>query len=486
MDDTTRQPGGASHPQLSLFLYVAAVIAAIAWPRLAPDAGLFTLLGHATAILWVPFALWAAAEAMLLVAPHVSALAGDARRLAVARLVSGIRLLARCSVWLIPVVAIIGASPFAWWDRATGSLLDLALTVAGVAIFVVVIPRAARHLDRLDPTKVKAITANAGSPKGNAAGSGMVLGHAVSTRTLSTGMLAALQFMAQRGLVMIRAAVRWTRFGIAALDPRFGSDPLATLNATAASVAANRAASAAVGAKAALAGTGSLLGWTIAALRGLAAGNPDKPAIYGPAAIWTERPIVKGAPVLTKREPLKARLWHNDPASAELVELGAAILEASHADALQHGSARGLRGGGMMPPGFEDGPDLTPAEIGKRLILTRAWARPDYFAFILSTAPVVSNDILGRLTAENLAANVAAHSRFTRSQVLAWLHTEHDPDDLRTEVVVDDPARAGVVGTFMVFDRGEARCAAIAIPSSPADEGEDDEDDGSPFSHSPF
>ena len=140
----------------------------------------------------------------------------------------------------------------------------------------------------------------------------------------------------------------------------------------------------------------------------------------------------------------------------------------------------------MMPPGFEDEPDLPPAEIGKRLILTRAWARPDYFAFILTTAPVVSNDILGRLTAANLAANVAAHSRFTRGQVLAWLHTEHDPNDTRAEVVVDDPARAGVVGTFLVFDRGEARTAPVSVPPSPADADDDDEDDGSPFSRSPF
>ena len=108
MDDATRQStaGGPNRPQLSFPLYLAAALAALAWPRLAPDAGLFARLGpDATAILWVPFALWAAAEGVLLVAPHIRALsAGDARRLAVARLVSGIRLLARCSVWLIPLV----------------------------------------------------------------------------------------------------------------------------------------------------------------------------------------------------------------------------------------------------------------------------------------------------------------------------------------------------------------------------------------------
>ena len=72
MDDATRQPlaGGANRPQLSFPLYLAAALAALAWPRLAPNAGLFARLGpDASAILWVPFALWAAAEGMLLLAP---------------------------------------------------------------------------------------------------------------------------------------------------------------------------------------------------------------------------------------------------------------------------------------------------------------------------------------------------------------------------------------------------------------------------------
>jgi hypothetical protein len=522
MDDTTRQPmaGGANRPQLSFPLYLTAVIAALAWPRLAPDAGLFARLGpDATAILWVPFALWAAAEGILLVAPHVGALsAGDARRLAMARLVSGIRLLARCAVWLIPLVMILGADPLAWADRLTSSLLDLALAAAGIAIFLVAIPRAGRTdlsalAGRSDPTNPSRadegsvrggfVGARAGSAGRGAAGSGVTLDYAVPTsrdplqatlRALRAGLRRAADFAVRAGVPVVRAAIRWTVAGAATLDPRLGTDPFVTLETATASVATHRAmrgasayaANAAAGATVALAVSGSLLGRVAAFLRGTMAGDPDKPVIYGPAAIWTEKPLVKGVPILTRREPLKARTWRNDPAANELIELGSAILEAAHADALQHGNARGLRGGGMMPPGFEDEPDLPPAEIGKRLILTRAWARANYFAFILTTAPVVSNDILGRLTAANLAANVAAHSRFTRGQVLAWLHTEHDPNDTRAEVVVDDPARAGVVGTFLVFDRGEARTAPVSAPPSPADTDPDDEDDGSPFSRSPF
>ena len=527
MDDTTRRPaaGGANRPQLSFPLYLAAALAALAWPRLAPGAGLFARLGPAaSAILWVPFALWAAAEGVLLVAPHVGAVsAGDARRLAIARLVSGIRLLARCAVWLIPLVALLGADPLAWADRLTSSLLNLALAGAGVAIFAVAIPRAGRAdlsaiAGRFDPTNPSRADESgadgpprAGFPDARAAsagrgvvGSGVTLDHAVPTsadplaapvRAVRAGLRRAAGFVVRVGVPIVRAAIRWTIAGAATLDPRLGIDPLVTLEAATATVtthramhgaAASYAANAAAGATAALAVSGSLLGRVVAFVRGALAGDPDKPVIYGPAAIWTEKPLVKGAPILTRREPLQARTWRNDPAADELVELGSAILEAAHADALQHGNARGLRGGGMLPPGFEDEPDLPPAEIGKRLILARAWARLDYFAFILTTAPVVSNDILGRLTAANLAANVAAHSRFTRGQVLAWLHTEHDPNDTRAEVVVDDPARAGVVGTFLVFDRGEARTAPVSAPPSAAEAGTDDEDDGSPFSRSPF
>jgi len=523
MDETTRRAtgGGANRPQVSFPLYLGAMLAALAWPRLAPDAGLFARLGpDATAILWVPFALWAAAEGVLLVAPHVGALsAGNARRLAIARLVSGVRLLARCAVWLIPLVMILGTDPLAWADRLTSSLLDLALAAAGVAIFLVAIPRAGRTsltavVDRHDPTNPSredegsarggSSGARAGSAGRSAAGWGRNLDGAMPSgtdplhapvRAFRAGLRRAADFAVRVGVPVVRAAVRWTVAGAATLDPRLGTDPLVTLEAATASVATRRAmhgpaatyaANAVAGATAALAVSGSLLGRAIAALRGALAGDPDKPVSYGPAAIWTEKPLVKGAPILTRREPLKAHVWGNDPAAGELIELGSAILEAAHADALQHGNARGLRGGGMMPPGFEDEPDLPPAEVGKRLILARAWARPDHFAFILTTAPVVSNDILGRFTAANLAANVAAHSRFTRSQVLAWLHTEHDPNDTRAEVVADDLARAGVVGTFLVFDRGEARNAPVSAPPSSDDEGDYDEDDGSPFSRSPF
>ena len=527
MDDATRQPtaGGANRPQLSFPLYLAAALAALAWPRLAPDAGLFARLGpDASAILWVPLALWAAAEGVLLLAPHVGALsAGGARRLAIARLVSGIRLLARCAVWLIPLVALLGADPLAWVDRLTSSLLNLTLAAIAVVIFAVAIPRAGRTsltavAGRYDPTNPSRVDergadgparagfsgARGASAGRGAAGSGVTLDYALPTRrdplaapvrALAGGLRRAAGVAVRVGVPVVRAALRWTFAGAATLDPRLGTDPLVTLETATASVATHRAmhgtaasyaAHAATGATAALAVSGSLLGRVVALLRGALAGDPDKPTIYGPAAIWTEKPLVTGAPILTKREPLKPRLWRSDPAAGELIELGNAILEAAHADALQHGNARGLRGGGMLPPGFEDAPDLPPAEIGRRLILTRAWARPDYFAFILTTAPVVSNDILGRLTAANLAANVAAHSRFTRSQVLTWLHTEHDLNDTRAEVVVDDPARAGVVGTFLVFDRGEARTAPVSAPPGPADPDADDEDDGSPFSRSPF
>ena len=528
MDDETRQPmgGGANRPRLSFPLYLAAALAALDWPRLAPDAGLFARLGSdANAILWVPFALWAAAEGVLLLAPHVGALsAGDARRLAIARLVSGIRLIARCAVWLIPLVMFLGADPLAWADRLTSSLLDLALAAAGIVIFVVAIPRPGRtnltamiHV-RADPAartwadeRGADGTARAGFPGARGAsagrgvaGSGVTLDHALPARrdpldAAVRAILAGLRRMAgvvvAVGVPIVRAAIRWTVVGAATLDARLGSDPLATLETATASVATHRAmhgaaaayaANAAAGASTALSVGGSLLGRATAWLRGALVGDPDRPVIYGPAAIWTEKSLVKGAPILTRREPLKPRLWRNDPAAGELVELGNAILEAAHADALRHGNARDLRGGAMSHVGYGDEDAAPVAEVGKHLILTRAWARPDYLAFILRTDSVISNDILGRLTAANLAANVSAYSRFTRGQVLAWLHTEHDPNDTRAEVIVDDPARAGVVGTFLVFDRGAARSAPVSGPPSPADAGEDDEDDGGPFSRSPF
>ena len=59
MDNSSRQSKGASHPQFSLLAYLAATVAAVAWPRLAPDAGLLTWFGLGTAaVLWVPFALF--------------------------------------------------------------------------------------------------------------------------------------------------------------------------------------------------------------------------------------------------------------------------------------------------------------------------------------------------------------------------------------------------------------------------------------------
>ena len=523
MDDATRQPaaGGANRPQLSFPLYLAAALAALAWPRLAPDAGLFARPGpDASAILWVPFALWAAAEGMLLLAPHVGALsAGDARRLAIARLVSGVRLLARCAIWLIPLVMLLGADPLAWVDRLTSSLLDLALAAAGVAIFLVAIPRAGRTnlteiAGRADPTnRLRADERGDDGPAGagfsgaraasagrGAAGSGLTPDHALPTRrdplaaplrALLAGLRRAAGVVVRVGVPIVRAAIRWTIAGAATLDPRLGTDPLVTLEAATASVATHRAmhgaaasyaANAATGATAALAVSGSLLGRVIAFLRGTIAGDPDMPVIYGSAEIWTEKSLGKDAVIVTKRKPLKApHFWSRDPAAGELIELGNAILEAAHADALRHGNARDLRGGAMSHVGYGDEDAAPVAEVGKHLILTRAWARPDYLAFILRTDSVISNDILGRLTAANLAANVSAYSRFTRGQVLAWLHTEHDPNDTRAEVVVDDPARAGVVGTFLVFDRGEARSAPVSAPPGPADPDEDDGTKGTPF-----
>ncbi len=528
MDDATRQPmaGRPNRPQLSFPLYLAAALAALGWPRLAPDAGLFARLGpDASAILWAPFALWAAAEGVLLVAPHVGALsAGDARRLAAARLVSGIRLLARCAVWMIPLVMLLGADPLAWVDRLTSSLLNLALAVAGIAIFAVAIPRAGRTnlagiAGRADPTtplradergadgpaRAGFPGARAASAGRGAAGSGVTLDHAVpaagagvldaTLRALRAWLRRAAGVVVRVGVPIVRAAVRWTVAGAATLDPRLGTDPLVTLETATATVATHRAmhgtaasyaANAATGATAALAVSGSLLGRVVAFLRGALAGDPDKPVIYGSAEIWTEKPLGKDAAIVTKRKPLTApHFWSRDPAAGELIELGNAILEAAHADALRHGNARDLRGGAMSHVGYGDEDAAPVAEVGKHLILTRAWARPDYLAFILRTDSVISNDILSRLTAANLAANVSAYSRFTRGQVLAWLHTEHDPNDTRAEVVVDDPARAGVVGTFLVFDRGEARTAPASAPPGPTDAGDADEDDG-PFSRSPF
>ena len=523
MDDATRQPvaGGANRPQLSFPLYLAAALAALAWPRLAPDAGLVARLGpDASAVLWVPFALWAAAEGALLLAPRIGALsAGDARRLAIARLVSGVRLLARCAVWLIPLVMLLGADPLAWVDQLTSSLLNLVLAAAGVAIFAVAIPRAGRTnlteiAGRHDPTNPSRADergddgpARAGFPGARGAsagrgvaGSGLTLDHALPTRrdpleaplrALRAGLRRAARFIVRVGVPVVCAAMRWTVSGAATLDPRLGSDPLATLEAATASVATHRAmhgsaaayaANAAAGATAALAVSGSLLGRVVAFVRGTMAGDPDQPTIYKDAEIWTEKPLGKDAAIVTKRKPLKApHFWSRDPAAGELIELGNAILEAAHADALRHGNARDLRGGAMAHVGYGDEDAAPPAEVGKHLILTRAWARPTYFAFILRTDSVISNDILSRLTAANLAANVSAYSRFTRLQVRAWLHTEHDPDDTRAEVVVDDPARAGVVGTFLVFDRGAARSAPVSAPPSPAEADEDDETKGTPF-----
>jgi hypothetical protein len=526
MDNSSRQSKGASHPQFSLLVYLAATVAAIVWPRLAPDAGLLTWFGFgAVAILWVPFALWATADGVLLVAPHLTTIsASEAQRLAAARLVSGIRFLARCSIWLIPVIAFLGANPLAWWDRATGSAPSLLLTVLGVAFFVIAIPQFSKNLDRLNPTKraPKPLPVSGCPGRGGPGGSPARAAASDSadlvsdlTSQLQRALLAALRFGALWALWLIRSAVRWTRFGVAALDPRLGSDPLLTLNLTTASVAsaraaggpANYAAGAAAGATAALAGTGSLLTRTLLFLRGSAASNLDRPTIYGQAAIWTEKAAEKGAEVETYRELLKTSRWHrNDPEAIELKEIGNAILEAAHTDAIQHGNSAALRGGaggaggggGGGRFGGEEGEAPTPAvgpglkpTVGKKLIIKRAWARPEYFAYILSTAPVVANDILNRLTTANLAANVSAHSRFTRFQVLAWLHTEHDDRDTHTEVLVDDPARAGVVGTFMLFDRGAARSAtspaAATFGANGADEDEDDgDDDNSPFSRSPF
>jgi hypothetical protein len=510
-----------------LLAYLAATVSAVAWPRLAPGAGLFAWFGFGTAaILWVPFALWAAAEGVLLVAPHLTTIsASEAQRLAAARLVSGIRFLARCSIWLIPVIAFLGAKPVAWWDRATGSVPSLLVTGLGVVFFAIAVPQFSKNLDRLNPTKrapgaLPAIggPGKSGSGKGGLGGSPVRTAASDSadlasdlTSQLQQVLVVALRFGARWALLLTRVAVRWTRFGVEALDPRLGSDPLLTLNLTAASVASARAAGgtanytagAAAGATAALAGTGSLLTRTLLFLRGSAGSNLDRPTIYGQAAIWTEKPALKGAEVETYRERLKTSSWRrNDPEAVELKEIGNAILEAAHTDAIQHGNSAALRGGAgggatsrfggeeAEGPTPAVGPGLKPT-VGKKLIIKRAWARPEYFAYILSTAPVVANDILNRLTTANLAANVSAHSRFTRFQVLAWLHTEHDDRDTHTEVLVDDPARAGVVGTFMLFDRGAARSAtspaAATFGANGADEDEDDgDDDNSPFSRSPF
>jgi hypothetical protein len=201
----------------------------------------------------------------------------------------------------------------------------------------------------------------------------------------------------------------------------------------------------------------SPLGRVAALLRGTGSGEADRPIIYGPASIWTEPPPVKGAPIVTRREPLKGRR-HNDPAEEVLLEVGNALLEAAHTDALQHGISRIAAGAGRRSADDErlSAAPAAMARIGRRLILARAWMRPDYYAYILTTAPVVSNEILSRLTSANLAANVAAHTRFTRGQVLARLHTEYDSGDTQADVLVSDPARSGVFGTYVIFDRDEA------------------------------
>jgi hypothetical protein len=474
-DRSSSTTGHGSGPRLSLVLYLAAAALAFLWPRTSSTVD----FAAASGILWLPFALWAAAEGLVVLAPRLGTLVvGDARRIAVARLVGGIRLLARCSAWLILAVALWGSHPEEWGARAGAALADALLGTAlvllavlvGGAVVTVVLLAIIMDLDRhaADPVVGAVDRAVSWLRLTAAALAGMALGTATDALT-DAPLRAAL-------LWLPRMAVRWTIDGAAAFDPRLRTDPLAAMNAVGSSASGHAARAAAVG---------SLFERVAAAVRRAFAGDPDRPIIYGPAEIWTERPLAPSAPIVTRRQPLKARFWRNDPAAGELIELGNAILEAAHTDALRHGNARDLVGGAMKSAAHQNDADQPASEVGKHLILKRAWARPDFFAFILGTDSVVSNNTLSRLTAANLAANVSAYSRFTRGQVLAWLHTEHDPNDARADVVADDPARAGVVGTFLIFDRGEARTAPVSVPPSPSDQ-RDDEDDGSPFSRSPF
>ena len=524
--------GVPNRPLVSLTLFVAAAAGMAAWPRFARGAELVTLLGRASDLLWVPFALAALAELVLLVGPRVAILAeGPARRAATAHLVGGLRALARAAVWGLLAVACFGPDPATWPNAIGGSLLDLALSALAVLTVVLAIPAASRELDRLDPSKAQTVAMAGRGPRADrpmggppAPGGGtpgIRLDHPLAPAT-SAGALFARQLRSAArwvlgwilpwGRAVLMGVGRWTLYGVAALEPRLGSDPRATLERGKAQAATRRAAQAAHGpgaGSAAAAGGGAGPWHPLAALRALLAGDPERPVLYGPASIWTEElpaaAVAAAAPgtparpgrgtLLTRSQLLRAHLLRNDPAAAELCEIGNALLVAAHTDALQHGNSRAARDAAGMPPELlDDGPfdalamaALPPAlEVGKRLLILRAWARPDYFAYILGTAPVVANDILARLTTSNLAANVAAHSRFTRSQVLAWLHTEHDPGDIRAEAVADDPARGGVVGVFVVFDRGDARRAPGA-EAGPADaDAADDEVAGSPFADAPW
>jgi len=188
------------------------------------------------------------------------------------------------------------------------------------------------------------------------------------------------------------------------------------------------------------------------------------------AAAWSEKLIgPDGKPAreaVLRTLDFKPRV--NDAANRQLVLIGSALLASIITDALRHGNS----GGGRMG-GDEEGTPTAPAPVGTRAYIKLAMVRGigpgedipatgAKLGWVIDVSPSITNNILTRISPENLAENIARLTQYSPAQVRDRLIV-HD------EALQDDPAFGSVAGIYITFRLG----SAPAAPSSAEDRPED-------------
>jgi len=192
------------------------------------------------------------------------------------------------------------------------------------------------------------------------------------------------------------------------------------------------------------------------------------------AAAWQEKVIDEfGTPTretVLRTVAFKPRV--DDVPNRRLAQIGSAIVASIITDAVRHGNSGGGRIGQMGGVAEEETAPAAP--IGTRAYIKVAMVRgmgpgeaiPASGAkccWVIGVNPSVTNNILTRVSPENLAENIALLTQFSPAQVRDRL-VVHD------EELQDDPAFGDVAGIYVSFRLGGS---APATRSSAEDRPED-------------
>lgn len=192
------------------------------------------------------------------------------------------------------------------------------------------------------------------------------------------------------------------------------------------------------------------------------------------AAAWQEKVIDEfGTPTretVLRTVAFKPRV--DDVPNRRLAQIGSAIVASIITDAVRHGNSGGGRLSQMAGVAEEDAAPAAP--IGTRAYIKVAMVRgmgpgeaiPASGAkccWVIGVNPSVTNNILTRVSPENLAENIALLTQFSPAQVRDRL-VVHD------EELQDDPAFGDVAGIYVSFRLGGS---APATRSSAEDRPED-------------